>query len=349
MSITLDGIDTTSLPLTHLRRLTDDHGLLEHALGNEPRLEHGYCLDDAARALEFTVREWAETHSPEVVYLAHLYMSMVERAIAKNGSAHNRMDGAGEWTDQPAGGDWWGRAVCALGVATAVAPDPAFRTRAAAAFRRASAWESPDLRAQLYASIGAAEALHSDVFGLTYEAHAIIASLPATMSADATVGWLWPEPRLRYANGAIPEALIAVGEATEKPHMVRHGLALLDLLLRLQVKGDHLSVIGQEGWAPGEKRVPFDQQAIEVVALANACVRAWAVTGQEQYRDAVALARLWFLGDNDSGTPMVDLDTGAGFDGLTPTGRNLNQGAESTLAALTTFQAARRCGLMAPA
>ena len=39
---------------------------------------------------------------------------------------------------------------------------------------------------------------------------------------------------------------------------------------------------------------------------------------------------------------MIDLETGAGFDGLEPDGHNLNQGAESTLAAVATWQLARR-------
>jgi hypothetical protein len=39
---------------------------------------------------------------------------------------------------------------------------------------------------------------------------------------------------------------------------------------------------------------------------------------------------------------MIDAVTGAGYDGLTAEGRNENRGAESTLAALSTFQQARR-------
>ncbi|RIE02603.1 hypothetical protein D3H35_18140 [Cohnella faecalis] len=41
----------------HLRRLTDDTGLLEHALGRVPRRREGYTTDDNARAL-WTVTEW---------------------------------------------------------------------------------------------------------------------------------------------------------------------------------------------------------------------------------------------------------------------------------------------------
>ena len=37
-------------PFRHLRRLTDNVGLLERAEGIVPRHEHGYCVDDVARA-----------------------------------------------------------------------------------------------------------------------------------------------------------------------------------------------------------------------------------------------------------------------------------------------------------
>ena len=42
---------------------------------------------------------------------------------------------------------------------------------------------------------------------------------------------------------------------------------------------------------------------------------------------------------------MLDPVSGGGFDGLEPTGRNENQGAESTLALLATLQQARSMAL----
>jgi hypothetical protein len=76
--------------------------------------------------------------------------------------------------------------------------------------------------------------------------------------------------------------------------------------------------------------------------LADACARARAVTGDPRWDDGVALAVAWFLGDNDAATPLWDPDSGGGCDGLEAAGRNENQGAESTLAVLSTFQLARR-------
>jgi len=53
--------------LSHLVRMTDDTGLFEHACGAVPRAAHGYCSDDAGRALAlnctFTVTgqpDWAD-------------------------------------------------------------------------------------------------------------------------------------------------------------------------------------------------------------------------------------------------------------------------------------------------
>lgn len=48
------------------------------------------------------------------------------------------------------------------------------------------------------------------------------------------------------------------------------------------------------------------------------------------------------MGSNDLGSVMYDSSTGGCYDGLTPTGPNLNQGAESTLAALSTLQLVNR-------
>ena len=86
-------------------------------------------------------------------------------------------------------------------------------------------------------------------------------------------------------------------------------------------------------------RPQLDQQPIEVAALADACARAYEHDRRPGLAaTASASAWAWFIGDNDSATLMFDPLTGAGFDGLEVGGRNLNQGAESTLALLSTAQ-----------
>jgi hypothetical protein len=96
------------------------------------------------------------------------------------------------------------------------------------------------------------------------------------------------------------------------------------------------------GRGRGDAGPGFDQQPIEVSALADACGSAFRITRQPSWLTGVDLAWDWFGGDNDSATPMFDPRTGGGYDGLERYGRNLNQGAESTLAMLATAQQARR-------
>jgi hypothetical protein len=62
-----------------------------------------------------------------------------------------------------------------------------------------------------------------------------------------------------------------------------------------------------------------------------ACEAAFAVTGKSRYRDAMERAYAWFLGANDLRVRIASPVRGASGDGLTPLGRNTNEGAESTL------------------
>jgi len=70
----------------------------------------------------------------------------------------------------------------------------------------------------------------------------------------------------------------------------------------------------------------------------------WAAAGSTDPRwtDGLHLAVGWFLGDNDVKVSMMDEETGGCADGLHPKGCSENQGAESTLALLSTLQHGRR-------
>ena len=75
-------------------------------------------------------------------------------------------------------------------------------------------------------------------------------------------------------------------------------------------------------------------------------MRALDITGDAAWNAGIERCIDWFGGLNDLGAEMWDPTTGGGFDGLTPLGPNLNQGAESTLALISTLQhGARRANL----
>lgn len=338
------GARITAPPLAHLDDMTDEAGLFEHALLTVPRREHGYCLDDAARGLAVLCRY------PEPSLLTHrltmIYLDFTVAAVAPDGRCHNRMTADREWCDEPGLGDWWGRAVWGLGVAAAHAPSRSVRQRASAGFRVAAQQRSPHGRAMAFAVLGAGELLltgpqHQDT------ARAVLSeALQVLGTSSPEPDWPWPEPRLRYANGAVAEAFLLAGAALSAPRVVGTGLRLLGFLLRTESRDGRLSVTPTTGRGPGEVGPGYDQQPVEVAALADACARAYELTGDPRWRDGVRAAWAWFRGDNDAGVAMFDPYTGGGYDGLEPGGRNLNQGAESTLAVLATVRQARRLGVL---
>jgi hypothetical protein len=68
------------------------------------------------------------------------------------------------------------------------------------------------------------------------------------------------------------------------------------------------------------------------MCLVQAAVALAEIENAAEWRDVARRCYAWFLGENDLGLPMVDPATGGCFDGLTATGVNTNQGAESLLA-----------------
>jgi hypothetical protein len=338
-SFTISSIGKPWWPgFEHLDALTDARGLFEHARLAAPRPEHGYCLDDAARGLLVTCRE--PHPDPVVVRLHELYLDFVLAAIDTDGACHNRMGRDGTWQDEPSVGDWWGRAVWGLGTAAARSRTAGQRARALVGFRIAAQQRSPFVRAMAFAALGAGEVLRARP-GEPIARTLLRDAASAVDTTPVDPAWPWPEPRLRYANGAIAEALLIAGDALADKAVLRRGLELLTFLLGLEVGEGQLSVTPVAGRGPQDLGLGFDQQPIEVAAIADVCATAYRVTADPRWLTGINLAWRWFLGDNDSNSPMFDAGTGGGYDGLQPDGPNLNQGAESTLAMLSTAQHAR--------
>lgn len=323
--------------LGHLERLSTPVGLLEHSRLAEPQLDHGCCTDDNARLLVVMSREPDEGSAQR---LGRLALDFVLRSQADSGLVHNRYahDGYWRWIDDPSTEDHWGRALWSLGTAAAFHPNPGVRAMAQWGFEKSGRQRSPWLRSMAFAALGAADLLteqprHPVATSLLVDA--VVDLLPATGT-----GIPWPEPRLTYANGAIPEALIAAGSALHAPEVLQRGLEMLAWLLDSQTREGRLSVVGHRGRTIDDHRMQFDQQPIEVASLVDACWRAWTVTGDPHWRRGIAMGAQWFLGNNDSGAVMLDPLTGGAYDGLEAGGCNLNQGAESTLALVSTMQRA---------
>ncbi len=319
--------------LAHLSRLTDELGISEHAKESFPRTPRMYCTDDAGRLLAV-----ASLHSgdPDARRLASIAISFLVRAQELSGRFRLRMTGDGHWTDDPHSDDADGRALYGLGVAAATSPWSDVRDTARMMFRRAGDLRSRYSRATAHAALGAvailAEHPDDEVAGRMLADAAT--SMPRPNHGDQ---WLWPEPRLTYGNALLAEALIAIGQVTADEEVLDDGLVMLTWLAERETMGDRFSFTPVAGRGPGEFGPSFDQQPIEAWTMADACLRAFAVTRDSTWARYVAQAAEWFLGRNDLGATMFDAETGGSYDGLHARGVNLNQGAESTLAYVGTM------------
>jgi hypothetical protein len=151
----------------------------------------------------------------------------------------------------------------------------------------------------------------------------------------ATDDWPWFERSLAYGNARLSQALIRAGADMDNEEMRAAGLRSLDWLFKVETaEAGNFSPIPNTGWQRGAPRPRFDQQPIEAQCMVEACFRAWRVTRDRRWREAMTSTFEWFLGRNDLGRPVYDYATGGCHDGLHPEGVNANEGSESTLAFL---------------
>jgi hypothetical protein len=336
MSVLVDTPTRIDMGFEHLDNLSDARGLFEHALGTVRRPEHGYCTDDNARLLLLASRDGDAARALKVGRLA---LNFVRASQEPDGRVRNRMDVAGVWTDLPGVEDCWGRAMWSLGFAGVHHSDPEIAAEALRGFnqgvRQSSLWP----RAMAFAALGAAEVVMADNHHRL--ARTLLVDAVNVIGSDRSTEWVWPEPRLRYANASLAEAVIVCGTALHDNDVLDRGLEMLGWLLDLETASGKLSLTGVAGRGPGEMLPQFDQQSIEAAAMADACWRAHTATGDERWLDGVDAAEQWFHGRNDSHQVMYDDASGGGFDGLELNGVNDNQGAESTIALVSTMQRAR--------
>jgi len=315
--------------LRHIVALTDEVSIFEHAAGARPRSEHGYCVDDAGRALALVSR----LENRECETLANRYLSFLESAAIGGGRFRLRMSIDGRWSGESDDGS----ARALLGIATALvhAPWLEVRERARSLWSEAQGFSSVHPRALSYVVLAAAEVLRDreDVVAreIVDEAHQ---GLPGPRPFGS---WPWPEPRLTYANALIPHALAVLGELGGDDELGQAGRWLLRWLIDRQWHERHFSFVPVGGAAVDDRAPRFDQQPIEAWTTADACAHAFAITRDAYWRRYARAAAAWFLGDNDSGLPVFDQRTGGGYDAITREGVNTNQGAESTLAYVSTM------------
>jgi hypothetical protein len=327
------------ISLHHLRRMTDSTGLLQHARFNIPDRAFGYCTDDNARALLLTVS--AQDLLPadeELASMRACYLGFLAHALNPDTARfRNFMSYERQWQESEGSEDSQGRALLALGVTAARAPEEAQQAAAAALFNqalpKAKTFISPRAWAMTLIGINAYREKFTGDSGAKRMAKLLATRLLRNFHRNATEDWHWFEDVLTYDNGKLAEALLLTGSSLADKRMISTGIQALEWLTKVQIRNGRFVPIGNDGWYRRDgHRARFDQQPIEAQSMIEAYLAAHRVTGDNRWASLAHQVFQWYLGENDLNIPLYDRQTGACYDGLGPGGPNLNQGAESTLA-----------------
>jgi glycosyltransferase involved in cell wall biosynthesis len=329
----------------HLVTLTDDTGILQHAIFSVPNTREGYTTDDNARALIAAMQldEGPEDFgTAQFANLSHRYLAFLWLAFhSDSGRFRNFLGYDRKWLENVGSEDSHGRALWAIGYVLGHSRNAGLRGAAGRLFEAAVpatlGFSSP--RAWAFSVLGMQAYL--DWFPGDRAIQGIRNTLADRLldvyERSQSESWHWFEQSLSYSNARLPQALLLAGYRSGNKRMMEAGIEALEWIVGEQHRGESeiFVPIGSSGfYSVGEKKARFDQQPVEACATISACMEAYRLTHDRKWYDEAQRVFAWFLGKNDLQVPLYDATTGGCRDGLHPDRVNENQGAESTLSFL---------------
>ena len=347
---TLDRLP--EIKLDHLYRMTDQTGIIEHAVFVVPNYPEGYSTDDNARALIVAIlMEQLGTAVPQgYIDLVSRYLAFLWLAFDPSTKRfRNCLSYEHQWQELGGSEDSHGRALWGLGTVLGRSKDAGWRGAAGRMFELAipAAVEFNSPRACAFALLGLQEYLDSfpgDRAALS-ASDTLAGRLLHCYRTNRSANWNWFEGSLAYSNARLPQALIRAGMRAASEEMISAGLEALEWLVAIQrceIKGHFVPVGSQGFYSKNSEKARFDQQPVEACGAVSACLQAYRATGKGRWRKEAWSAFNWFLGDNDLQIALYDPTSGGCRDGLHPDRANENQGAESTLSFLMALLEMRR-------
>jgi len=334
-----------TLNTAHLLNMTDDTGMLQHAIYSVPNTREGYTTDDNARALmvsnalhETSIYERQAEYSK----LSHRYLAFLWLAFhSDTGRFRNFLGYDRRWLEDVGSEDSHGRALWALGSVLGHSRDAGLRGAAGRLFEAAvpAALKFSSPRSWAFSVLGMQAYL--DWFpgdrAIQGARNTLANRLLDSYERNRTEGWHWFEKSLAYSNARLSQALILAGWRSENGKMIAAGIESLEWLMAAQHRGNEeiFVPIGSSGFfTEGGEKARFDQQPVEACATISACLETYRLTHEKRWLEEAQRVFRWFLGKNDLQVPLYDVATGGCRDGLHPDRVNENQGAESTLSFL---------------
>jgi len=329
------------LSLKHLYRLTDDTGILQHAKYTIPDRNMGYTTDDNARAVIVSAKYYELTNDQNILELLIKYLSFIYHAQRKDGFFNNFMNYERRFIDEKVSEDCWGRCVWASGYVFGNFSEMNIDLIAKEIFDKAiiNAPKIQSPRAKAYSIIGIYHFLtKSNNNEYKMLAIDLANSLYKQFEKTKDGYWRWFEEYLTYGNAILPMGMFYAYQLSNKIEFLNTAIESTEFLVETLIKNGYLDPIGNRGWYyKNGVKSEYDHQPIEAGYMTLLFLTAYNITSNKKYLDLAWTSFDWFFGKNRHNKPVYCEETGGCFDGLTPKGVNLNQGAESLLVYLLAY------------
>ncbi len=334
----ISSIEVPEPSLDHLKRLTDNTGLYQHAKFTIPNREYGYCTDDNARAVIAMAKYYAQYPEPEALRLFDIYLSFILHSQNSDGSIKNFMNFDKVWVENEPVNDAFGRVLWAFGTVIANPPSLSYLPIIKDCFDKSVEHIQKQYpRGMAYSILGMSDYLKQFPGASDIKRQLEIAAdgLVAQYKENNYPDWQWFEDALTYDNAVLPHSLFVAGSTLENKKYLEAAQKTYEFILENTFNGEHFSFIGCNGWYErGRTRAAFDQQPLEAASTVMMLRAAYDTTQDSRFLTLQRKAFDWFLGENDLHIPLYDFRTKGCCDALTPGGVNINQGAESMLSFL---------------
>jgi hypothetical protein len=327
------------LNFSHIVSLTDDTGIIQHAIFSIPNRKEGYCIDDNARALMLMVFACKDKKNESAFRLLPIYISFVHYMQTGTGEFKNFMGYDKSCFEEKGSEDSFGRTVMALGYLVNEGVSSALVKVGMDMFQKAyhNIDKLVSIRGMANSLVGVCQFIKYN-YPDDIKTHLVIKladKMVAMYHENSSEHWKWFEPVLTYDNAILPLALLNAYEVTNDENYLTIAFESMQFLESKVFHKNIFRPVGNDGWlSEGGIPAQFDQQGIDAMAMVLFYSQAFRIT-----RDYINVNKMnkcyqWFLGKNDLKVSLYDPHTGGCADGLHSEGINLNQGAESTLAYL---------------
>ena len=328
--------------MKQIRRLTDDTGIIQHAIFGIPNLKEGYCLCDNSRALLLALMSYRIKKDESSLNLIPIYLSYIHYMQNEDGNFRNFLSFSRQYLDEVGSEDSFGRAIWAVGYLLNHPPNNSYRQIGQLIFDKAKPH---------FDNLQSIRSIANTIIGISYY-------LRSNMSDDAMIeklreltyklidhyninnhdGWHWYEALLAYDNAILPLAMLHATSILNEEKIKKVAFKTMSFLVEHTMKDGYLSIIGNEEWfmKDGERSV-YAQQPVDAMGMVLMFRQAYNITGDKTYLTKLFKSFRWFLGENDLRISLYNHDTQGCCDGIESYGINQNQGAESTIAYLVSY------------